>query len=610
MATLEELFKTKPIGPNGQTAEKKYDIRDSKDIRITASNTFDGLLLNNTGFAAARLLRKGLSSRLSESLLEEEATGIRIIRGLSTPVLYGNEVVRITLRTTPLLDTMKNATSGDIGSGGLIGGNIAKARDFVNDKLGIPSSIIATKVVADSRINTKGQTQNRMIDLADIKKSGEGSLVGKLLKEGGGGSLQTIGKQALGSAINLAKDKIRGKLFGDRSTTGFNPADPTQNGANTSFNYGSIDNAVGITIKTNPATGTQDVQGLMYSKTFNLTIEDADTNRVNFLDTIDLEGGLAKKTPSVVIRKFTVPAFNGFSAQDVEIPTYSQLFNNLKRNTSEDSIDNNGNIQQNAVVFPTIDEIKNEGEENSFLLGQNGVEKFADKIELTIDRSKFSSNPDRIPKSIISKRGIDNKSDSVNNLGVYSGTGTDANDELDFVPLKFYSIYHGKTAQFRSTISGLTETFSPSWDSNKFVGNPFNYYTYTGIERGISFSFKAFSLNAVEHKIMWDKLNFLTSLVYPQGYYTNSAVAPPFIRFSLGDLFNKRYSFIESLSYTYEDTTPWQVENSEVTSDSTNVNMKGYKLPMMVNVNVGLKFLESRGNTGSRKFYTFTPQTS
>ena len=40
------------------------------------------------------------------------------------------------------------------------------------------------------------------------------------------------------------------------------------------------------------------------------------------------------------------------------------------------------------------------------------------------------------------------------------------------------------------------------------------------------------------------------------------------------------------------------------------VNMKGYKLPMMVNVSIGLKFLESRGNTGGRKFYTFEPQTN
>jgi hypothetical protein len=68
MPTIEELFRSKPIGAGGETAEHLYDIRDSKKVvRITAANSFDGLLINNTGFAIARLARRGLSSRLSES---------------------------------------------------------------------------------------------------------------------------------------------------------------------------------------------------------------------------------------------------------------------------------------------------------------------------------------------------------------------------------------------------------------------------------------------------------------------------------------------------------------------------------------------------------------
>ena len=606
--TLEELFKNKQLlSQGGKTAAEVYEVRNSKDIRISAADPF----VNTVGMSLARGARKLLGVRGSETLLEEEVTGVRIIRTTSIPFIYGSDLPRLTLRTTPLLDTMKSGANGDLGGGGVLGNAIASARDFVNDKLGIPSNIIPTKVVGDDRISSKGETQNRMIDLADIKKSGEGSLLGKFLKEGGGGNLKTIGKQAIGGAINLAKDKIRGKLFGDRSTTGFNTAGLNTDGSNITFNYGSLDNSVGITITTDSATGNRDVKGLMYSKTFTFNTPE-ESNGITFIRNVsELEGGLAVKTPDVVRRRFTLPGLSGFPPQEIDIPTYSELFNNVKRNTSEDSIDKDGSIKNESIVFTTIEEAKTEGEENSILLGENGVSKFSDKIELTIDRTKISSNPDRIPKSIISRRKLDSKSDGVNAIGVYSGTGTDANDDLDFVPLKFYSIYQGKTAQFRATISGLSETFSPSWEGNKFVGNPFSYYTYSGIERGISFNFKAFSLNAEEHKVMWDKLNFLTGLVYPQGYYDNSAVAPPFIRFTLGDLYDKKYTFIDSLSYTYEDTTPWQVENSERTfNGEADISMKGYRLPMMVNVSVGLKFLESRGNTSGKKFYTFTPQTS
>ena len=60
MPTLKELFKTKELpSQGGKTAEEAYDIQNSKDIRISTSDP----LVNNTGFAAARLLRKGLCVR-------------------------------------------------------------------------------------------------------------------------------------------------------------------------------------------------------------------------------------------------------------------------------------------------------------------------------------------------------------------------------------------------------------------------------------------------------------------------------------------------------------------------------------------------------------------
>ena len=590
MPRLIDLFKSKQLpSQGGKTAEEAYDIQNSKDIRISTSDP----LVNNTGFAGARLLRKTLGVRGSETLLEQEVVGVRIIRGLSIPVIYGSDLPRLTLRTTPLLDVMKAGANGTEGDGGLIGGAIAGARDFVNDKLGIPSNIIPTKVVGDDRISKKGETQNRMIDLADIRKSGEGSLLGKFLKDGGGGNLKTIGKQAIGGIINLAKDKIRGKLFGDRSKTGFNTAGSNKDGSNITVNYGSLDNEVGVTIKTDPTTGTKDVGGLMYSKTFNLTFRDDDEpGKLNFIDSTE-EGGLASKTPEVVKRRLKVPAIMNLPAGEFDLPLYSDLYNTIKRNDINDAVNTDGTLRGTEKVgFKTISEAIDEGEENSAIFGENGVDKFPDKIELTIERSRISAAPDRIGKTIISKQKIDTKSDGVNQLKV-----GEEDDALDFAPLKFKSIPTGKTTQFRAAINGLSETLSPSWDSGKFVGSPFNYYTYSGIERSVSFNFKIFSLNVDEHKIAWDKLNFLTSLVYPQSYFSNSSVAPPFIQFTLGDLYKNKYSFIESLSYTFDDSTPWEIDE------------KNYRLPMIIDVAVGLKFLESRGNTAGKKFYSFQPTT-
>lgn len=604
MPTLKELFKTKELpSQGGKTAEEAYDIQNSKDIKISTSDP----LVNNTGFAAANLLRKTLGVRGSETLLEQEVVGARIIRGLSIPVLYGSDLPRLTLRTTPLLDAMKSNAGGTEGDGGLIGGAISGATAAVSKFLGLPQTIIPTRVHKYSEagglnaFDRKGETQNIMVDLAKIKQSGEGSLLGKFLKDGGGGNLKTIGKQAIGGLINLAKDKIRGKLFGERSTTGFNTAGSNKDGSNTSVNYGSYDNEAFVTIKDNLITGVRDVGGLMYSKTFNLTIDengknenDKFPNKLSFIDNSEEGlGSLANKTPNVVKRKFKIPSLKDFKEwESEELPLYSQLYNNLKRNAIENAANKDGTLKETEKVgFKTIGEAIDEGEENSPIFGENGTEKFPDKLELTIERNRISPIVERDEKITLLKLGIETTKDTINQLAI----GNESED--DYAPLIFKAV-GGDSIQFRATIDGLTETFSPSWDSNKFAGNPFSYHTYTGIERSVGFNFKIFSLNLDEHKIAWDKLNELTGLVYPLGYNSNSSIKPPFIQFTLGDLYKKKYSFIDSLSYTFDDTTPWEIDE------------KGYRLPTMISVSIGLKFLETRGNTSGKKFYSLKPTTA
>ena len=596
MPTLEQLFKNRQLpSQGGKTAEEAYDIRNSKDIRISAADPF----VNTVGMSLARLSRKTIGAKGSETLLEEELTGARIIRTASMPFIYGNEITRLTLRTTPLLDKMREATNGDVGGGGLLGGLISKARDFVNDKLGIPSGVIPTKVIGFDSISQKGETQNRMIDLAEIKKSGEGKLLGQFLKGLGGGNIKDIGKQALGSAIKLGKDKLRGALFGGAGTTGFNGAS-LAGLKNTTTNYGSINNATGVTIGNADKNGIIDVKGLMYSKTFNLKLPP----KVEIpMWGIDLDGVNSKGTDTRV------------------------------------GLDNNKQNDPNPNKLDFVD-ISDEG-------GLGGRYSKALKDLDTPNKILFSSNPDRKGKSFASKiktpitkddfiekrRGMTQIFDVVNSQNVYEGESkilgpNDNLDDKDFVTLKFTSLgtVNGKlrSANFRATISGLSETFSPSWDSAKFIGSPFSYYTYGGIERSVTFNFKVYSMNALEHKIGWDKLNFLSGLVYPADYYGNSAVKAPIIKFTLGDMYDKKASFIESLSYSIDDNTPWNITNKEKTvlsnifgtatgtPESADIDMKGYRLPTIVDVSITIKFIENRKETGTeagRSFYKFTPQS-
>ena len=139
----------------------------------------------------------------------------------------------------------------------------------------------------------------------------------------------------------------------------------------------------------------------------------------------------------------------------------------------------------------------------------------------------FKESDERFSKDnnqLISDKGFTNTDDVINQSGIYKG-GTDKEtaikhelDTKDFIPLYFRNIVTGETVHFRGTITGLSESVTPSWDSAKFAGNPFSFYTYTGIERSVTFNFTIYPMNAAELVNNWTKIEFLTSLTYPLGY--------------------------------------------------------------------------------------------
>ena len=191
-------------------------------------------------------------------------------------------------------------------------------------------------------------------------------------------------------------------------------------------------------------------------------------------------------------------------------------------------------------------------------------------------------------------------------------------DEFDFIPLKFRNIVTNETVNFRGTITGLSETVSPSWNSNRFSGNPFNFYTYDSVERGANFNFTVYPMNSNELVNNWSKIEFLTSLTYPLGYQGDDigAVRAPIIYLTIGDLYKDKVCFIESLQYTIPDNSTWQLdgtmkdyESSKTYFGNTNVTTKdaskGYKLPHLVEVAVTVKFIEQRNNTGRTQLYSF-----
>lgn len=600
MPTLLELFRTQNL-TSGVTAEVAYDVRDSKDIPVTSSNPF----IQQTGVRALNFTRDRFSDRLTETLLEQELTGVRVLRAASEPILYGTEIVRISTRTTNILDDMK-ASTGGTGSDGLIGGlinRVEKVGTKVLSKLGItfPQLLIPTRIALNDKFKA-GLEPNTPVTLAEIKKDGAGSLVGRFLAQNINGTPSQIGRSLTNSVIKGAKNSVRKLLFGTRKEGGQNMAEKNDaifqlfDSKTTYSSYVDEQNpeilgrkdlssymeaaiiaaerVAKIPLRRTPETYSQNLGWFEEDEIGRNDLSSELALRQQSIDDGNFGGSIYEDKGNLPGSMPVAKVGNDL----IKVPTFPSKARSNKYFWRE-----NGNGSRYSELHKVVRQPGQTVAEPGLIAAyeqglQYPYQDFGKAIlpeQLYRNRALKDGTTLAGPNSTITSNayGINNGSDAVNLTRV--GNQTPA----DFVILKLGNI------QFRATITGLNETFSPSWDSNKFIGNPFNYYTYSGIERSLSFNFKVFSLSCEEHNNAWEKLETLATKVYPFGRLAYG-VKPPIINFTMSDLFKSRTVFIESLSYTTDDNTPWTISD-------------GMTAPQIIDVAITLKFIEVNGAEGN-----------
>ena len=578
-----------------------------------------------------------------DTVIEQEISGIRIKSAveLNNPLIYGNESIRIANRSTSSVEKMKQATGGTAGDGGLIGqglaaitggglgrfvfggqvSSISQARDGFNSRLGIPTTLIPTSIYNTGELQ-KGIEPNTMITLSKIKNDANGTEFGKFLKQTGGGNFRTIGRNILGQGISLVKDKLRTTLFGGGGTLGTNTP------ANGGYEYSSKTPYSDI-IRDNKLNEVATDKIQLPTAEAISSAKNAVKNLLKKNKPIGQESEVENKPDYTNENKYSSDVNDTLTVRD-------SRETNLKVPTSEadsQKVQDDINVQQNKKPIGENVERKEYNNENTY-------SKQTREAELNEDRANYQ----RIDLSLVSPvRGLDrkisdgrygkteygfsdarfpagglsefspkegenysstlpftldkigltsNNGDRINIMGMPTSDGryTDGQNELskddmeksDLIPFWISGLNSSSPVFFRTLISGLTETVSPSWSGNKFVGNPYNYYTYGGVERSVSFNLKLYCMNQTELIKNWERVSFLTSKAYPN--IKNNLVNPPFIKFRLGDIYNNKTGFIESLSYTMPDNGVWETE------------IDGSLLPKFIDVAITIKFVEVPGS--------------
>lgn len=195
------------------------------------------------------------------------------------------------------------------------------------------------------------------------------------------------------------------------------------------------------------------------------------------------------------------------------------------------------------------------------------------------------------------KKGMTNYADRINRTTIVDSNDESTIDDLtdaSLIPLYFNDLVNEKTVFFRATISGLNESTTPEWNPIEYVGRPFKSYYYRGVDRSVSFSFLIYPLNANELITNWERYNYLKGLTYPAGYTRRTRVdiqesandvgggqnqtgtvidpgreigfiQPPFIEFTIGNLYKNRPAIITSLDMEIPEESPWEIGGTRIT---------------------------------------------
>lgn len=171
---------------------------------------------------------------------------------------------------------------------------------------------------------------------------------------------------------------------------------------------------------------------------------------------------------------------------------------------------------------------------------------------------------------------------------------------------------------FRGYIEGLTENVSPSWSPENYIGRSEPVYIYENGKRSIDFTLKLFAQTSLELDSIYGKLKRLTSLCYPEYEMDNNfgkrdndgnfvpdtgkvRMKPPLTSFRMGELYgnNSRnlMGFINTISYSYPDDTPWETES-------------GKRVPKHISATIGFTVIHKAPPSKITKFYGYDTESN
>ena len=182
----------------------------------------------------------------------------------------------------------------------------------------------------------------------------------------------------------------------------------------------------------------------------------------------------------------------------------------------------------------------------------------------------------------------------------------------DFVKFRIRDAVQGKWLVFPAMLGTITDTVTPEYTQERYIGRPDAVHIYTGTNRNVTFDFKVAAFTKQDIPIIQEKMNYLIGLGYPhyKNYGGDEEMRPvtPYIYLTIGDLFNNTPGYFNSISCTIDENTTWELDEGYQIPQYWNVSVDfvyiGKYLPHSLSKHYEVPWLKDEGIT-TKKFGTF-----
>ena len=149
---------------------------------------------------------------------------------------------------------------------------------------------------------------------------------------------------------------------------------------------------------------------------------------------------------------------------------------------------------------------------------------------------------------------------------------------------------------FRGYVTGITENANPSFTPVNYIGRSEPVYLYERGERDLSFNLRVYPANNDQFEKMYEKIERLTSLIYPE-YLPDeddaslTRMKAPFTELYMAHIGSKvkgQFGFIKSISYTVNENGDWDAMES---------------LPRLFDIAIGYQILNKKPPQLGDRFY-------